>query len=379
MLNLGRFKTARGLSLGDNIIVEVYLPRMLVERPKMMEVMSEGTELGTMYTLSSNFMLNNFFGFSMNMLWGAINSIQLMVKLPLLRKIYFPASAQSFVKPLTIIASFDILNEYDIIGEMFYYPDFNLVDLGLTGFEEVGLDSWYFTQNLGTLFLIILVYIVGIILAGALLLVKISGFLDKIKQKLVNTLFWNSVLRLLIEAYFDILLGLGITYTVMTSKESKQPIPGVMFLPGVLISNIFAGFFLLVCICLPFFIIIFYLCSTNKWQEKDWQQKWGSVLDGLDKESESNSKSYSKKWMLFFPVFMLVRRVAFVISVFSLSEMLVFQLIVLLGSAIINSVYLLALWPHTSRRDSLLEVVNEFTNLVLLYHLMCFSDLVPQY
>ena len=137
--------------------------------------------MSTMYTLSSNFMLNNFFGFSMNMLWGAINSIQLMVKLPLLKKIYFPASAQSFVKPLTIIASFDILNQYDIIGKVFYYPDFLPADLGLAGFEEVGLDSWYFTQNLGTLFLIIIGYMFGIIFAGALLLVNISGFLNKVK------------------------------------------------------------------------------------------------------------------------------------------------------------------------------------------------------
>ena len=111
-----------------------------------------------------------------------------------------------------MIASIDILAEYDIMGSIFYYPDFTPIDVGLTGFEDVGMDSWYFTQNLGTLFLIIVGYIFGIVSMGILLLVKFPVPLEKLKMIFAKKIYWNSVLRLVIEAYFDILLGVGITY-----------------------------------------------------------------------------------------------------------------------------------------------------------------------
>ena len=43
-----------------------------------------------------------------------------------------------------------------------------------------------------------------------------------------------------------------------------------------------------------------------------------------------------------------------------------------------SAVYLLALWPLEEPRDTKLEAFNEVTGLLLLYHLMCFSDLVPE-
>ena len=61
------------------------------------------------------------------------------------------------------------------MGTIFYYPDFSPNDLGLSGFEDVGMDSWYFIQNLGTLFFIIFGYIVGMIFTGLLLFINLSG------------------------------------------------------------------------------------------------------------------------------------------------------------------------------------------------------------
>ena len=42
-----------------------------------------------------------------------------------------------------------------------------------------------------------------------------------------------------------------------------------------------------------------------------------------------------------------------------------------------SAIYLLSLWPLEEIRDSKLEVFNEVTGLALLYHLICFSDMVP--
>ena len=78
-------------------------------------------------------------------------------------------------------------------------------------------------------------------------------------------------------------------------------------------------------------------------------------------------------------MFLLVRRVAFAVVVFCMSDVLVFQLLTLICCAIIHAVYLLALWPLEKNRDNKLEVYNEITILLLLYHLMCFSDMVPEH
>ena len=93
----------------------------------------------------------------------------------------------------------------------------------------------YFTQNLGTLFFIILGHLIAIIVIGILFCVRISGYLQKLRNQLASLLFWNGIIRLLIEAYFDIILALGVTYLVMTDqnqdnliKSSRSTFPGVM-------------------------------------------------------------------------------------------------------------------------------------------------------
>ena len=91
---------------------------------------------------------------------------------------------------------------------------------------------------------------------------------------------------------------------------------------------------------MPFFIAIFYVINAEKWEMKQWKSKWGSVLDGMDTEPDPRIKRFNKRWALFFPMFLLIRRVAFVVAVFSMSELLVFQLLVLIGSALLNAAYL---------------------------------------
>ena len=48
---------------------------MLIGEEAMVETVSKGTENGAIYALSTNFVLNSVFGFSLNMLWGCLNTI----------------------------------------------------------------------------------------------------------------------------------------------------------------------------------------------------------------------------------------------------------------------------------------------------------------
>ena len=130
----------------------------------------------------------------------------------------------------------------------------------------------YFILNLGTLFLIILGHLIAIFVVGILFCVRISGYLKKLRDKLASLLFWNGIIRLLIEAYFDVVLALGVTYLVITDQDQGNLIRSSWgTLPGVMISQCFALFFAILCIIMPFAMACFYWKNSDKWDEKKWR------------------------------------------------------------------------------------------------------------
>ena len=53
----------------------------------------------------------------------------------------------------------------------------------------------------------------------------------------------------------------------------------------------------------PFWILGFYLKNFDKWENEDWQEKWGAPLEGLRKNT---------KWSVFYPIWFLIRRIMFI-------------------------------------------------------------------
>ena len=68
---------------------------------------------GTIASIGSGFILNALLGFSLNLVWGCLNILQLIVKLPLLN-IMFPATANIFNDPMIKVATFDLLDWIDL-------------------------------------------------------------------------------------------------------------------------------------------------------------------------------------------------------------------------------------------------------------------------
>ena len=61
-------------------------------------------------------------------------------------------------------------------------------------------------------------------------------------------------------------------------------IPTDVDIPGATLSEVSAIFLLLVCISMLPFILIFYLKNAGRWEEEQWNKKWGSVLQGVTKK-----------------------------------------------------------------------------------------------
>ena len=99
-----------------------------------------------------------------------------------------------------------------------------------------------------------------------------SELLKRLRMKLARMLFWNSVMRLLIEAYFDIVMALGVSLLALRIDNTDYQITATwQTLPGVMISRYFACFFAVICTVMPIFVTTFYLINVDRWDEDRWR------------------------------------------------------------------------------------------------------------
>ena len=173
-------------------------------------------------------------------------------------------------------------------------------------FQILEYKSTHAIPNLGTIFFIFLSF---------LLLIPISCCmtcwahdireLRKYDYELKDFLCFTGTVRFLMESYMELMLA--VTMTV----ASYDPDTGYV---GVTFSNYFAITFFVLTVGLPIWIILFFLCKVNMWNDERFQKKWGTVIEGM--RTEYNSKEQGKTWIaILYPVLMLVRRIGFVFSI----------------------------------------------------------------
>ena len=92
--------------------------------------------------------------------------------------------------------------------------------------------------------------------------------------------------------------------------------------PDLDITNIVAICGLVYLIAWPIWLIVFYPCNHSRWHTEEFQDKFGSTLDGTNFEAKPKDK-----WLpLIFPVMFIFRRVCFFSSVIAHPEFLWLQL-----------------------------------------------------
>ena len=122
--------------------------------------------------------------------------------------------------------------------------------------------------------------------------------------------------------------------------------------------------------------MIFFLKREDEWKEEKFKKRYGSVLDEI--VVEVHPKLYSKKWALFFPMMVIFRRLAFVGSVVLIPDQSFFQITIQMILTMVNTSYLLHFKPHCSFYSTIVEIFNEVINLILMYHILCFTFFVPE-
>ena len=82
---------------------------------------------------------------------------------------------------------------------------------------------------------------------------------------------WGGTVRFLMESYMELLLAACLNVLMFDNTSGYI---------GVAFSNYYAVFFFVITVGFPIWIILFYLCRIDQWEDEEFERKWGTVLEG---------------------------------------------------------------------------------------------------
>lgn len=159
-------------------------------------------------------------------------------------------------------------------------------------------------MNLGSLYLVLLFMILEAILLPILRPLKdLSPRFSRWHSRAESTLYWNSFLRLILEAALDfsiaMLINLNTIYELNSYGRTDWWLPNLPFFWLNYLTVALGAFVLFVG---PIFMLLFYTCRYKSWTTDHFSQKFGAVLDGLRKDMVAS---------IFYPIFFMIRRTIF--------------------------------------------------------------------
>lgn len=167
---------------------------------KSMESAGTFTESSMNYLLYGNLGLQLFMSVSMQLLWGMVNTLQLVIHMNMLT-VLIPANVQFFFSFIVNIVNFKVVPTDTIINTIFSFKEEFSSNSTAKGevspeFKSSGYTSTNLLRNLGLLFLAIM----GVVLV--IIIVKLLSYLKNrfsiVKQGvefIEGKLFFNSLIR----------------------------------------------------------------------------------------------------------------------------------------------------------------------------------------
>lgn len=229
-------------------------------------------------------------------------------------------------------------------------------------FQSMGFGSTLIIQNLGTLLYLLLIHMC---LVPVVLILHYLGKkcrkLQGVSNKASRYLFFNGTIRFLMEGYLDICL-----FSLINMKNLDwTPIIAIT------ISNYIAIFLTLVVCGFPIFACFWYLYKMNSWDDPDFQNRWGQMLEDIDTDKEDKSL---KGMAIIFPLSYFIRRLTFCIVIVFWIEFLWGQVAIMCMISVALIIYNNLAQPMESRFATNMENFNEMIALGVLYIMMALSD-----
>ena len=284
-----------------------------------------------------------------------INGMQFIIHLPAIN-VEFPSNAMVVVKKILLVATFDIpYVTMESLPKVFPLPTDDDILIRddqqniKASFDELGYGSAYSSNNLGSVYILALIIGFGLILSVLLSCCTRFTFARWLHTKIKNALYWNFVIRFILEAALEISFC---AYFNFYYGEFKIRIFGSWF------NYVSMGIMTSCLVLLPFFILDFYL-ATNfyKIDSEDFEAKYGSVYEGLKKD---------KKLSLIYPVYFIIRRMLFMCISMFMYKCVIIQILLMLLITMVEIIYIIEVQPFDEPLINHLEIVTECFTLILI-------------
>ena len=222
--------------------------------------------------LASNFLVNILLSGSLSLLWGMINSMQVISYFPLLNLI-MPANCQYLFSIIITVATFDLFpmdGILEIIDDILGAIDDEY--LMLDNFKEFEYESTNPINNLKIVF----IFLVALIFMRPFyklieLAFKCSERVTSSLEKFKNTqLYWNVYLRFILETFLELSITSLLRIKVFRMENKTE-----VFL------TLIAIFILLTLVICMFGSISFLRHNFEKIREKSFTDKYGALTLGL--------------------------------------------------------------------------------------------------
>jgi hypothetical protein len=186
---------------------------------------------------------------------------------------------------------------------------------------------------------------------------------DDLKVKVTNMLFFDKTLQFISETY--ILLAVCAALNLFYFNFDTF---------GNAVNSLVAVVILVIVIGMPFFVRCFYgnRRNVNKiWnQEPDFMNKYGSIIKPL------NMHRHGRRVLSYLYVGM-ARKLWLVYMIVFLQEEVYWSLIMVNFQSVLMVMVVGETKPFLRKYENHLELFNEFSTLVVNYHLMMFTNFVP--
>ena len=282
----------------------VDVPRQIPSEQQayLLEKGGETSELTSISVMGGNFIINLIMAFSLNYLWSMLNGLQLQTHLKLF-DLKFPANAGFLQNFLVNVATFDIL-PIEAIWWLFDFPELGAYN---PSFGDSGYEYIFLIENMGTCFFMVQLYLSGCLITLLLgILIKVCS-INKAKttqKKMKDRLFWGTAIRFIFESYLELVICVTIGLkNIAWSQENFS----------ISYCTVFTVVFAAIVLIMPLFTSIFYYCKIDKVDDDQFTKNYGTLYNGL----ELDSSKHKRKTALIFPFLFILRRLAFILTVFS--------------------------------------------------------------
>jgi len=239
---------------------------------------------------------------SMNLLWSLLNSLQIIVSMPLLN-LKFPFHAEYISSILNDVANIKVLKVNSLNKRIL---DFDKSSLHLprhARFRKYSHESTNFVLNSEILFWVLVIYILlcpPVLLGNKLCTGKRT---KKFFHTMHSKMFYNFIIRFLLESFMDLYLNAIINIFGMYFEDS-----------GGIISSILSIGFILFYTALPMMLHYWIRSKAYKFEWKTFKDKYGDLYEGFD---------LRKKQAHLFYYYFIVRRMLYCLSYYFFDEFVI--------------------------------------------------------